>query len=79
MTLAERSLRRVLCEGGPRLAGELHAARLVDELCLTLSPLVVSGPAARSTVGAAIPDQGFRLEHAIGADDNALLLRYLRV
>lgn len=78
IALADRGLRRVLCEGGPQLAGELHAAGLVDELCLTLSPLVVAGPAARSTVGRLIPEQSFRLEHAIGADDNALLLRYLR-
>jgi len=30
--------RRILCEGGPGLFGELLAARLVDELFLTLSP-----------------------------------------
>lgn len=78
MALGDRGLRRVLCEGGPRLAGQLHAAGLVDEFCLTLSPLVVAGPAARSTVGPQIPEDTFRLEHAIGADDNALLLRYLR-
>lgn len=76
--LGSRGLRRVLCEGGPHLAGQLHAAGLVDEFCLTLSPLVVAGPAARSTVGPPIPDEAFRLEHAIGADDNAVLLRYLR-
>jgi riboflavin biosynthesis pyrimidine reductase len=30
--------RRILCEGGPGLFGELAAAHLVDELFLTLSP-----------------------------------------
>ena len=30
--------RRILCEGGPGLFGELLAAGLVDELFLTVSP-----------------------------------------
>lgn len=76
--LAERGLRRVLCEGGPRLNRQLHAAGLVDDLCLTLSPMVVGGDAVRSTVGPRIDEDHFRLEHAVGADDSALLLRYLR-
>ncbi|MBO0811026.1 MAG: pyrimidine reductase family protein [Microlunatus sp.] len=76
--LSERGLRRVLCEGGPRLNRQLHAAGLVDDLCLTLSPLVVGGDSVRSTVGPRIDEDHFRLEHAIGADDSALLLRYLR-
>jgi riboflavin biosynthesis pyrimidine reductase len=36
--LAERGMRNVLCEGGPKLNTSLAAAELVDELCLTLSP-----------------------------------------
>lgn len=79
MALGDRGLRRVLCEGGPKLAGQLHAAGLVDELCLTLSPLVVAGSAARSAIGPQIADEAFRLDHVISADDDALLLRYLRV
>ncbi len=36
----------IVCEGGPRLAGGLLDAGLVDELCLTLSPVLAgsSGP-----------------------------------
>ncbi len=45
--LAARGLRRVLTEGGPHLVGELARAGLLDELCLTWSPLVVAGPAPR--------------------------------
>ena len=45
--LAARGLRRVLTEGGPRLVGELAHAGVLDELCLTWSPLVVAGPAPR--------------------------------
>ena len=38
--LAERGLRRVLCEGGPTLHGELVALDLVDELCLPITPML---------------------------------------
>lgn len=41
--LAERGLRRVLCEGGPRLLYNLVANDLIDELCLTLAPRIVAG------------------------------------
>src|SRR5699024_6856952 len=37
--LAERGLHRVLTEGGPHLLAEFVAAELLDELCLTTSPL----------------------------------------
>lgn len=42
--LAERQLARVLCEGGPTLAALLAGGDAVDELCLSLSALLV-GPA----------------------------------
>ncbi|NMR19416.1 dihydrofolate reductase family protein [Cellulomonas fimi] len=45
--LAARGLVRVLAEGGPGVLGQLLAAGLVDELCLTWSPLLVGGPAPR--------------------------------
>ncbi len=45
--LAERGLTRVLAEGGPRLLTDLLHAALVDELCLTTSPLLVGGAAVR--------------------------------
>jgi riboflavin biosynthesis pyrimidine reductase len=38
--LRARGVRALLCEGGPTLHGALHAAGLVDELFLTLSPVV---------------------------------------
>lgn len=41
--LRSRGLGRILCEGGPALARSLLAAGLVDELCLTISPVVVGG------------------------------------
>lgn len=39
--LRERGLRSLVCEGGPSLAGQLLRDGLVDELCLTTSPVVV--------------------------------------
>jgi len=45
--LAHRGLRRVLTEGGPRLLAQLVARGLVDELCLTASPMLVAGGAPR--------------------------------
>ena len=38
-----RSLRRVLCEGGPRLAAQFIDFGLVDELCLTVAPVIAGG------------------------------------
>jgi len=43
-------VRSVLCEGGPTLNSHLFAARLVDELFLTLHPKVVGGAAALTIV-----------------------------
>jgi riboflavin biosynthesis pyrimidine reductase len=49
--LRDRGLAQVLCEGGPTLlAGLVHAA-LVDELCLTHSP-VLAGPGRQYLLGA---------------------------
>ncbi|MGA1838695.1 pyrimidine reductase family protein [Herbiconiux sp. 11R-BC] len=45
--LAGRGLAQVLCEGGPSLFGELTAAGLVDELCLTTSPMLEGGSGRR--------------------------------
>src|SRR5690349_18314566 len=45
--LAKRGLRQVLCEGGPTLFGTLLAADCVDELCLTVGPLIAAGDAPR--------------------------------
>lgn len=49
--LARRGARRVLCEGGPTLNAQLLEARLVDELFLTVVPLVVGGAAGRIVAG----------------------------
>ncbi len=49
--LGERGLHRLLTEGGPRLLGQLVAAGVLDELCLTFSPMLTAGGAQRIAGG----------------------------
>lgn len=77
--LAGLGLRRVLCEGGPSLFADLAAAGRVDELCLTLSPLLAGPGAGRIVSGTPWPEPvGMALAGAIEAE-GLLLLRYARV
>jgi riboflavin biosynthesis pyrimidine reductase len=76
-TLMERGHPQVLCEGGPGLFGSLLAADAVDELCLTLAPVLESGSAPRIAAGDPAAPRRMRLAHALPAGDT-LLLRYLR-
>jgi len=74
--LADRGLARVLCEGGPRLFGTLLDEGLVDELCLTLSPLMVGqgSPHIAEQIAPASP-RNFDLRHVL-EEDGFLFLRY---
>ena len=58
----EHDVRSVLCEGGPMLNGALFAHGLVDELFLTISPLIANGPAPLTIVEGAGPSEPVRLE-----------------
>jgi riboflavin biosynthesis pyrimidine reductase len=81
--LAERGLHRMLAEGGPHLLAHLVEAGLMDELCLTIGPLM-AGPGA-SRIVAGNPQPGTRptpplpltLAHVL-EDDGFLLCRYTR-
>ncbi|HZQ59518.1 MAG TPA: pyrimidine reductase family protein [Acidimicrobiales bacterium] len=53
--LASRGYTNVLAEGGPGINAQLVAARLVDELCLTLSPSIVAGTGPRILAGDELP------------------------
>jgi riboflavin biosynthesis pyrimidine reductase len=75
--LAERGLERVLCEGGPHLLGSLQAAHALDELCLTVSPVLAGPGAGRITAGVAVEPQRMRLAHVF-TDDELLFTRYVR-
>jgi riboflavin-specific deaminase-like protein len=74
--LAERGLKRVICEGGPHLFGWLAAARVLDELDLTLAPLIAGGRAGRIIAGleSQLTDP-MKLLHVL-EDDGHLYLRY---
>jgi riboflavin-specific deaminase-like protein len=75
--LHRRGLGQVLCEGGPALFGGLTAADLVDELCLTIAPLLAGPGAGRITAGSPAPPRSLVLRHGLCADGQ-LLLRYTR-
>jgi riboflavin biosynthesis pyrimidine reductase len=76
--LERRGLRRVLCEGGPALHGALIATGAVDELCLTLSPLLAAGDAGRIAHGPrGRAPEGMALASVL-EEDGTLLLRYVR-
>ena len=75
--LAERRLARIHCEGGPSLFGSLLAADVVDELCVTVSPLLVGGDSGRIAKGA-VPDPRRVSLAGILRSEDTLLLRYVR-
>ncbi|WP_107501028.1 pyrimidine reductase family protein, partial [Streptomyces thermovulgaris] len=52
--LAELGHTRLLTEGGPRLLGQMVAADVLDELCLTVSPMLAAGDAQRIAGGPAV-------------------------
>jgi riboflavin biosynthesis pyrimidine reductase len=89
--LHARGLAQILCEGGPSFFGDLIAAGLVDELCLTISPVLEGGHGPRiataprsatdandgdgATGGSSVP-LGFELGH-IASSGGLLLTRWL--
>lgn len=76
--LAARGLRRVLCEGGPALCGQLLAAGVADEICLTVSPLLAGAGPGRIVSGAPWPvELTPRLSvMSLLEEDHALFCRY---
>ncbi|MEX2658620.1 MAG: pyrimidine reductase family protein [Acidimicrobiales bacterium] len=74
--LTERGASTVLCEGGPTLLGELVAAHLLDELCLTMEPLMGGDPLPVAVSAGSTDPKRYRMAHAL-MDGNTLFLRYL--
>jgi riboflavin biosynthesis pyrimidine reductase len=74
--LTDRGLRRIDCEGGPHLFGGLLAAGVVDELRLTISPLLVSGTHERIATGTPLDPVDLELASVV-AEDGVMLVRYL--
>jgi riboflavin biosynthesis pyrimidine reductase len=75
--LERRGLIRILNEGGPTLFGELADAGVVDELCLSVTPLL-AGPGAQRVVAGrpwSGPPQALQLIGLL-EEDGALFCRY---
>jgi riboflavin biosynthesis pyrimidine reductase len=76
--LARRGLYRVLCEGGPTLLGDIVASNLLDELALTVAPMLVAGSPPRVVSSASPVSTELRTEHILTDDGGYLYLRYTR-
>lgn len=80
--LGRRGLNRVACEGGPSVLGQFMEHRLIDEICLTITPLAFGGtgggdPVSRILAGPALADapRNMRLAHVLESE-GTLFLRY---
>jgi riboflavin biosynthesis pyrimidine reductase len=74
--LRDRGLGQVLCEGGPHLLGHLAAEGLLDELCLTVTPVLAGPGPTRVVAGAPFPARPMTLAHVL-TDDGELFCRYV--
>ena len=77
--LARRGHRAILIEGGPTLLGQFAAEHLLDELCLTISPVLEGGRSTGRVTSRRGPAEltGMRLADLL-EDDGFLLSRYVR-
>jgi riboflavin biosynthesis pyrimidine reductase len=70
----ERGAEAVLCEGGPTLLRELVAAHCLDDLLLTVAPMLVAGDAPTALRGAELePPAPLALRDVHRADDHLFL------
>jgi riboflavin biosynthesis pyrimidine reductase len=78
--LRRRGIRLLLSEGGPTLFRGLLAAGLVDELFLTLSPLITGDDAETAIVsGGRLADPAWFALHSVQREGDELFLRYTTV
>ncbi|MUL80233.1 MULTISPECIES: pyrimidine reductase family protein [unclassified Mycolicibacterium] len=76
--LAERKLFRVLTEGGPQLLSMLIENDLLDEMCLTVAPILLGGVARRIATGPGQAHTRMRPAHLLTDDEGYLYTRYVR-
>ncbi len=75
--LRDLGFERILAEGGPTLLGHLVAADLLDELCLTTSPVIAAGAAGRIVTAPVAGPARLSLTHVL-TDEGFLFSRYRR-
>jgi riboflavin biosynthesis pyrimidine reductase len=68
----------IQAEGGPHLNGSLLDADCVDELNLTISPVLAGGDGPRVTAGAAPAPSSFEIGHLAVDDRGFLYTRWLK-
>lgn len=66
-----------ILEGGPTLNGQMLAADLVDEVCLTIAPRFIAGRSDRVAEGPWAVREMWHVAH-VCEDDGYLFVRYLR-
>lgn len=77
--LRRRGLFRVNCEGGPALFGDLIANDLVDQLCLTVAPLLAGAGAGRIVSGSPSASPRRMDLASILSEDGYTMHRYRRI
>ncbi|OKH83545.1 hypothetical protein EB75_08155 [Mycobacterium sp. ST-F2] len=75
---AERGLLRVLTEGGPSLLNMLIEDDLIDEMCVTIAPVLVGGQARRIASGPGQAHTRLRRSHVLTDTAGYLYTRYVR-
>ncbi len=76
--LTARGLLRVLTEGGPGIMGLFTGADLLDEICLTVAPVLVGGASGRIVAGPAEVQSTLTLDGVLADSEGFLCLRYRR-
>ena len=77
--LRDRGLKILLCEGGPTLNTEMLRAQLIDELCLTIAPLLTPGDQPRGIFAPAADNPSLSLAVAHVLEEKSFLyIRYRR-
>nr|WP_326853530.1 dihydrofolate reductase family protein [Actinocrinis sp.] len=75
--LAETGRGHILCEGGPNLLSAVAQAGRLDEICLTLSPQLLSGHAKRVVDGPLLDPPLPLTLHTVLTEDGFLFTRHL--
>jgi len=76
-SFAARGWLKINCEGGPSLHGELISNGLVDDLCLTIAPVLTAGDATRIAHSRLPVAEDMRLAHVVPVGD-VLFTRWTR-